>query len=83
MEGLRGEALNFLGFFASFLGQAKNEEPVRLEDKTMKVAENRGVFRNMQKTALRLHIGANFVHFKFSRMIVVFYMNHPPTPPPD
>ncbi|MEM8893536.1 MAG: hypothetical protein AAGC88_03095 [Bacteroidota bacterium] len=27
------EALNFLDFFASFLGQAKNEEPVRLEDK--------------------------------------------------
>jgi len=31
------EALNFLDFFASFLGQAKNEEPVRLEDKAVKV----------------------------------------------
>ncbi len=30
--GMREEALNFLDFFASFLGQAKNEEPVRLED---------------------------------------------------
>lgn len=29
--GKRAEALNFLDFFASFLGQAKNEEPARLE----------------------------------------------------
>ncbi len=29
-RGCREGALNFLGFFASFLGQAKNEEPVRL-----------------------------------------------------
>jgi hypothetical protein len=29
--GTWAEALNFLDFFASFLGQAKNEEPARLE----------------------------------------------------
>ncbi len=34
-EAKREEVLNFIDFFASFLGQAKNEEPVRLEDKIL------------------------------------------------